>query len=135
MTTKVPLQLKPAPDYLISDNITDVIAISRSNHELSNIINKTSSSMAYQDAIHFLNVLHVCIDGGKLISVCTDGHRLAKYTSSISYDSDLSVIIPRKCVMEIKRIIGANDDNKEIITELYVNNNSITLIIDDYVLI
>ena len=37
--------------------------------------------------------------------------------------------------MEIKRIIGANDNNKEIITELYVNNNSITLIIDDYVLI
>jgi DNA polymerase-3 subunit beta len=91
--------------------------------------------MAYQDARHFLNGLHVCNDSGKLISVCTDGHRLAKYTSSISYDRDISIIIPRKCVMEIKRIIGANDNNKEIITELYVNNNSITLIIDDYVLI
>ena len=133
--SKVSLQIIPAADYPIMDNSTDGIAISISNHELSNIINKTSFAMAYQDARHFLNGLHVCNDGGKLISVCTDGHRLAKYTSSISYDSDLSVIIPRKCVMEIKRIIGANDDNKEIITELYVNNNSITLIIDDYVLI
>ena len=87
--------------------------------------------MAYQDARHFLNGLHVCNSNGKLISVCTDGHRLAKYTSSISCDGEVSIIIPRKCVMEINRILGANNDNKEIITELYIHNNSITLIIDD----
>jgi DNA polymerase-3 subunit beta len=133
--SKVSLQIIPAADYPIMDSNTDGTPISISNHELSNIINKTSFAMAYQDARHFLNGLHVCNNDGKLISVCTDGHRLAKYSSSISYDSDLSIIIPRKCVIEINRILGTNNDNKEIITELYINNNSITLIIDDYILI
>eukprot|EP00494_Astrolonche_serrata_P024980 UN25240 len=37
--------------------------------------------------------------------------------------------------MEINRILSANNDNKKIITDVYINNNSITLIIDDYTLI
>ena len=133
--SKVSLQILPAADYPIMESNTDGNKINISSHELSNIINKTSFAMAYQDARHFLNGLHVCNNDGTLISVCTDGHRLAKYTSSVSFDSELSIIIPRKCVMEINRILGANSDNKEIMTELTVNNNSITLILDDYILI
>ena len=133
--SKVSLQIIPAADYPVMDNNTDVNSINISNYELSNIINRTSFAMAYQDARHFLNGLHVCNKDGNLISVCTDGHRLAKYTSSISCDGELSIIIPRKCVVEINRILGANNDNKEIITELYIHNNSITLIIDEYILI
>ena len=133
--SKVSLQIIPAADYPKMDRNETNNAISIGNEELSNIINKTSFAMAYQDARHFLNGLHVCNDEGKLTSVCTDGHRLAKYTSTITCSEDLSIIIPRKCVMEINRILGANSDNREIITELYINNNSITLIIDDYILI
>ena len=60
--------------------------------ELANIINKTSFAMAYQDARHFLNGLHLCSESGKLIAVCTDGHRLAKYASEIAYENELSII-------------------------------------------
>lgn len=133
--SKVSLQIIPAADYPKMDNNTDVEPISIRNDELSNIINKTSFAMAYQDARHFLNGLHVCTINGKLISVCTDGHRLAKYTSTASYDGELSIIIPRKCITEINRILSADNDNKEIIAELYLNTNSITLIIDEYILI
>ena len=133
--SKVSLQIIPSADYPMMESSKDGNAISISNVELSNIINKTSFAMAYQDARHFLNGLHICNDGEKLISVCTDGHRLAKYTSSTNITTDVSIIIPRKCVLEINRILGSNSDNKEIMTELNINNNSITLIIDDYILI
>ena len=133
--SKVSLQIIPAADYPIMERNESKDAISIGNKELSNIINKTSFAMAYQDARHFLNGLHICNDDGKLTSVCTDGHRLAKYTSTIGCSHDLSIIIPRKCIMEINRILSANSNNSEIIAELYVNNNSITLIINDYILI
>ena len=133
--SKVSLQIIPSAEYPKMESNTDVGAINISSNELSNIINKTSFAMAYQDARHFLNGLHICSNEGKLISVCTDGHRLAKYTSSITCEDNLSIILPRKCVSEINRILSANNDNKEILTELYIKNNCITLIIDDYVLI
>ena len=61
--------------------------------------------MAYQDARHFLNGLYLCSDEGKLVSVCTDGHRLAKYTSMTEASGDISLIIPRKAILEINRIL------------------------------
>ena len=133
--SKVSLQIIPAADYPKMESTTEGEPISISNGELFNIINKTSFAMAYQDARHFLNGLHVCNVDGKLIAVCTDGHRLAKYTSSITCSSNISIIIPRKCILEINRILAANNDNSEMISELYINNNSITLIINDYTLI
>ena len=133
--SKVSLQILPVTDYPIMDHSTNGNVMSIPNDELFNIMNKTSFAMAYQDARHFLNGLHLCNSNGQLISVCTDGHRLAKYTSTITCDTDISIIIPRKCVLEINRILGGNNDNSEILTELHVNKNSITLKINDYILI
>lgn len=133
--SKVSLQTIPSTDYPEMKSCLDANAISISIKELSNIINKTSFAMAYQDARHFLNGLHICNNEGKLLSVCTDGHRLAKYASSIDCDRDISIIVPRKCIMEINRILGTYSDNSEILTELYIDNNSITLVIEDYILI
>jgi DNA polymerase-3 subunit beta len=133
--SKVSLQIIPAADYPKMESTTTGKPMSIPIDELYNIINKTSFAMAYQDARHFLNGLHVCSHEGNLISVCTDGHRLAKYTSSISCDDDISIIIPRKCILEINRILGAYNDNKDIIAELYVNNNSLVIKIDDYILV
>ena len=63
---------------------------------LLNLIEKTSFAMAYQDARHFLNGMHLCNENNKIVSVCTDGHRLAKFTSNISIENDLSLILPEK---------------------------------------
>ena len=123
--SKVSLQTLPAEDYPIMDRLTENNPVSIDVTELQNIINKTSFAMAYQDARHFLNGLHLCNIEGKLISVCTDGHRLAKYTSTINFKNDLSIIIPRKCVIELNRILGSFSDNKEILAELTTNKNSI----------
>ncbi len=102
--------------------------------ELSNLINKTAFAMAYQDARHFLNGLHLCTQNTKLVSVCTDGHRLAKYSSDINHSEDLSIIIPRKAILEINRILTSFTDNREHLTEFNVSNNSFQIKINEYLL-
>ena len=63
--SKVSLQIIPASDYPIMERNKSSDAISIDNDELLKIINKTSFAMAYQDARHFLNGLHICNDAGK----------------------------------------------------------------------
>ena len=111
--SKISLPTLPTEDYpyMETDHNTDTIDIT--DIELSNIINKTSFAMAYQDARHFLNGLYLNSDNGKLVSVCTDGHRLAKYTSNMDASNDLAIIIPRKAILEINRILQSFSDNKE----------------------
>ena len=130
--SKVSLQTLPATDFPKMVGVSETGSVSICVGELHNIVNKTSFAMAYQDARHFLNGLHICNHNGKLISVCTDGHRLAKYTSTINFDNELSIIIPRKCVMELNRILGSFTDNKDKLAELTVNNNSIRIDLGDY---
>ena len=133
--SKVSLQILPATDYPIMDGAAENNTVNIELEELQNIINKTSFAMAYQDARHFLNGLHICNDKGKLISVCTDGHRLAKYTSTVDFDNELSIIIPRKCVIELNRILGSFTGNKDHLAELTINKNSICLKLGEYIII
>ena len=88
--------------------------------------------MAYQDARHFLNGLYLCSEEGKIVSVCTDGHRLAKYKSQATTDSDISVIIPRKAIMEINRILNSISDNSEKLIEYSYNSSKFFIQINDY---
>ena len=77
---------------------------------------------------------YLCSQNAKLVSVCTDGHRLAKYSSQINYGNDLSIIIPRKAILEINRILASFTDNKDHITEFNVSNNSFQIKINEYLL-
>jgi DNA polymerase-3 subunit beta len=109
--------------------------IKLSLEELSKLILKTSFAMAYQDARHFLNGLHICSQEGTLVAVCTDGHRLAKYNSKIKSETNVSIIIPRKAITEINRIINAFNDKSTQLTEISVSNNMIIFTVGDYMLI
>ena len=109
--SKVSLQTLDASDYpdmTISDKSS---SIEISQAELSKIISKTSFAMAYQDARHFLNGLYICTDKETLVAVCTDGHRLAKYTSTIKTESNVAIIIPRKAIAELNKQILKNSLN------------------------
>ena len=88
--------------------------------------------MAYQDARHFLNGLHLCSEDGKIVSVCTDGHRLAKYKSQADGDDSLSIIIPRKAILEINRILNSFNDNKQNIMKYSYNSKIFHIQINDY---
>ena len=132
--SKVSLPTLPSDDFPSMSFEKGLDSTEISSTELSNLITKTSFAMAYQDARHFLNGLHLCSQNAKLVSVCTDGHRLAKYSSQINYANDLSIIIPRKAILEINRILASFTDNKDHITEFNVSNNSFQIKINEYLL-
>lgn len=133
--SKVSLQTIEATDYPNMESGDIITSISMPQSELSNIINKTSFAMAYQDARHFLNGLHVCTVGGKLVSVCTDGHRLAKHTTNIDCEKDISLIIPRKAIVELNRILTTFNESSDNLPEVSISNNMATFSINGYILI
>ena len=130
--SKISLPTLPTTDYpyMNVNNLVETTEISMQH--LTDIINKTSFAMAYQDARHFLNGLHLCSENGKIVSVCTDGHRLAKYESQAKIDDDLSVIIPRKAILEINRILNSFDDNKENLVKYSYNSMNFHVELNDY---
>ena len=130
--SKVSLPTLPANDFPLMtiehlDNKSKITAT-----ELSKLINKTSFAMAYQDARHFLNGMHLCTENERLISVCTDGHRLSKYESSTACDLPISIIIPRKAILEINRILSSINDNNKILAEFTASKNNFQIKINDY---
>ncbi len=130
--SKISLPTLPTTDFPYMDSQNDGHIKEISCEDLTNIINKTSFAMAYQDARHFLNGLHLCTEEGKIVSVCTDGHRLAKYKSKAISDNELSVIIPRKAISEINRILNSFNDNKDHLINYSYNSSTFYIKINDY---
>ena len=126
--------LNPDDFPKIDDNLSESMKIN--SEALLRLINSTSFSMGYQDARHFLNGLYIEFKQTEIITVATDGHRLA-YSSRISDlpDSDNSCIVPRKCISELKRILSSFNDISETITEVSVNSQHILFEINGYKLI
>ena len=102
---------------------------------LADIITKTSFSMGYQDARHFLNGLYVDAIDGKLTAVATDGHRLALTNRSLesAIQTD-ACIIPRKCITELRKILTNYGNNSGNIVEISINSKNLTAKIGDYVI-
>ena len=130
--SKISLPTLPTSEfpYMEYQDIGEIKELAREH--LVNLISKTSFAMAYQDARHFLNGLYLCSEEGKIVSVCTDGHRLAKYKSQATTDSDISVIIPRKAIMEINRILNSISDNSENLMKYSYNSSKFFIQINDY---
>lgn len=84
-----------------------------SQKQLNSLLTKTSFSMAQQDVRYFLNGLLIEIHNDHILSVATDGHRLAKtqvMVESLGIDLVQS-IIPRKAVIEIGKFLDAGSDD------------------------
>ena len=74
---------------------------------------RTSFAMAQQDVRFYLNGLLLVSNSERMITVATDGHRLAKteiQLTSRNTDSEIQAIVPRKAITELNRIIEDNDN-------------------------
>ncbi len=80
--------------------------------QLNSLLTRTSFSMAQQDVRYFLNGLLLEIHEDHILSVATDGHRLAKTQIMVEpLGIDLvQSIVPRKAVLEIGKFVDANSD-------------------------
>ena len=79
--------------------------------ELKKLIDATQFSMASQDVRYYLNGMLFESEGHGLRTVATDGHRLATCRREVVTESlpDHQVILPRKGVLELVRLLEAED--------------------------
>jgi len=89
--------------------------------ELRWLVEKTMFCMAQQDVRYYLNGLLLELNGKRLRSVATDGHRLSLAESEISYsiNGEKQVILPRKGVLEMTRFL----DDSDVAVELQIGAN------------
>ena len=107
------LQTLSATDYPRLEETIWKHEFSLSQLQLNNLLTKTSFSMAQQDVRYFLNGLLLEIHSDHILSVATDGHRLAKTQISVDQvDLDqVQSIIPRKAVIEIAKFLDAGSES------------------------
>jgi len=75
-------------------------------HVLSDLIHKTEFSVSTDEARVNLNGVLLESDGTTATMVSTDGHRLTKYSRPMEgLTLDKGIIIPRKGMLEIKRVL------------------------------
>ena len=107
------LQTLSANDYPRLEETEWKQEFSLTHKQLSNLFTRTSFSMAQQDVRYFLNGLLIEIHNDHILSVATDGHRLAKtlvQTESLGLDLVQS-IVPRKAVIEISKFLDSGSDD------------------------
>ncbi len=80
--------------------------------DLHQLLEKTSFSMAQNDARYYLNGLLLTNEGDDLSAVATDGHRLAisRIKPTRKADQDMRVVLPRRAVQELSRILPQSED-------------------------
>ncbi|MFW2438988.1 MAG: DNA polymerase III subunit beta [Arenicellales bacterium] len=89
---------------------------------------RTAFAMAQQDVRFYLNGLLLVSDNEKLITVATDGHRLAKTECSLTSrltDAEIQAIVPRKAITELNHII--EDSETEISVSFNPNHIRVEL--------
>lgn len=97
------------PEMTVKDAAS--IAATVSGSVLRELLDKTANCMASQDAREMLNGLLLEIHpDGQLIGVATDGHRLAKYWTTLdqldAIEGQLQAIIPNRAIKELKRLLA-----------------------------
>lgn len=105
-----------------------------STGSLDNLISQTAFSMAVQDARHFLNGMFFEVGLEKITVVATDGHRLSMSAcdQANSVEEPVDCIIPRKCIIEIKRILSGFKDSRDHLVNFNIKSNHFYFNIDDY---
>ncbi|MCB1948564.1 DNA polymerase III subunit beta [Nitrosomonas sp.] len=113
------LQILPAEDFpIITEENQSTETISLSQSTIRNLLSNVQYAIAEQDIRYFLNGVLLSVDNGELITVGTDTHRLAFASTLIQLnDVNLSVILPRKTVMELLKLL--KDDETPVKIEIF----------------
>lgn len=87
--------------------------------DLKRLIDKTRFAMSQEETRYYLNGVYfhaVTGDENSLRGVATDGHRLARFDTSLPDGAaDIpGVIIPRKAVTELRRLLDDADESVEV---------------------
>lgn len=120
-----------ATDYPNLDDWESDVEFEVSKADLKQLIDSTSFAMAQQDVRYYLNGLSIETEEHLIRAVATDGHRLAlcKLDYSAASLPPRQVIVPRKGVIEIARLIEADDS----MVKIQIGANHIRLFSSDFI--
>jgi DNA polymerase-3 subunit beta len=109
--SKFTLATLSASDYPNLESWQGEVEFELSRIQLRKLMEDTAFSMANQDVRYYLNGLLFEVDNGTLRTVATDGHRLALSSMELGVTAgqQKQVIIPRKGVLELMRLLAADD--------------------------
>lgn len=98
--------------------------------QLKRLIERTGFAMAQQDVRYYLNGMLWELKDKQLKVVATDGHRLALCTlpEKIESTDDAQVILPRKGVLELARLLLAEEEDIAIV----IGSNHIRATTDEF---
>jgi DNA polymerase-3 subunit beta len=98
-----------AAEFPVVDEINAQQTLTVAQGEFRRLIDKTHFAMAQQDVRYYLNGMLLETEGTALRAIATDGHRLALCEAQLEnrVKAAQQVILPRKAVLELQRILGA----------------------------
>jgi len=106
------LSTLPANEFPQSEvlNVSQEISLKQSTFK--KLIDHVQFSMAQQDVRYYLNGLMLEIAPQHIVTVATDGHRLAisKENLETGITEERQIIIPRKAVNELSKLLEDSDD-------------------------
>jgi len=111
------LQTLPADDFpLVNESVEFGPAFAVPQKTLRELINQVHFAMAVHDIRYYLNGILFIAEGKTLTLVATDGHRLALAQATLENEvpSKQEVILPRKTVLELQRLLKADDTTIEM---------------------
>jgi DNA polymerase III subunit beta len=117
-----------AAEFPVVDEINAQQTLTVAQGEFRRLIDKTYFAMAQQDVRYYLNGMLLETEGTALRAIATDGHRLALCEAQLEVrvNSAQQVILPRKAVLELQRILGAEGN-----IELAIGTNHVRAQIGD----
>ena len=108
--SKFKLQTLPAQDFPTSPQIQTQTEFTISQHNLKELLYKTSFCVATNDVRYYLTGLLLDMAKDKIALVGTDGHRMAVAQHDFNSRQAAKVIIPRKAVLELTKLLTDSDE-------------------------
>jgi DNA polymerase-3 subunit beta len=112
------LQTLPREDFPVIGESDLPVQFTLPAETLVTLIDKTRFAISTEETRYYLNGIffHAPAGAGTLRAVATDGHRLARVEIPLPDGADgmPDIIIPRKCVAEIRKLLDERDGEVEI---------------------
>jgi DNA polymerase-3 subunit beta len=110
------LQTLPAQDFpKLNSQLDNGEKLSLPQNVLKKLLLSVQYAMAQQDVRYYLNGVLLIIEGNKLRSVATDGHRLAYNACEIDGNFEKQeIILPRKAIIELTKLLSDSDEIVEL---------------------
>lgn len=112
----------PAEDFPLlsggsNDPLNNGTRLQVDQRALKRLLDKTAFAMAVQDVRFYLTGMLFEASEAQLRTVTTDGHRLAMFETAAVLEGSQNVqaIVPRKGVLELQRLLGAEESQLSIL--------------------